>query len=717
MRGNQRLQGKGSDGRPPEPRQSGQEGKLPWWPPFLLCLFATGFVWRLIVLSKLSSGPLLEHLSADADTYWRWATELRSGRLLGNNPFFLGPLFAYWLTILRTLVGDAIRPVLMVQAALGATTVVFLTDAARRIASARGAVPVGLALCGYSMAVLFDLLILMESLLLFAGSLIVWLVVRSDRRRPTLWSPILAGALIGLMTLGRPTSLLLLFPYAYHVFTTRPRLRAAYDTGLVAVIVILVSLPIAMHHHHVAREWIPTSYSLGFNFYVGNGPEANGTYGIVTGTHEPVSLECNSAEGGTDGDGRSYLLKARGLRLSPGASSRYWLARAWEQIQDRPWGAVRLYLRKLALLMNRRELPQIENPKAYEGAAGALGWPLGLEFAFFGVLGLAAVPLAWRAGSGPRFVVILLLVMWFGTAMFFVVDRYRIHLLVALAPLAAFTIDRTIDLWRSRRSSQQLFLVAGLGVGTVLAFAPLAPHDPVHEEWCVASELGEAWLARGETARALLWLDRAVAIDRDGHLPGIDAASARPLRASVYENLGIALSLVGDQPRAIQNLRHAVALAPDAVSLRTRLADQLALSGAWEEAVGEYRASGARPAQAAERLLSEAVRCESRGDTNRVASLLRAAMTLRPADERAVIPLVRLEIQRGSPDTASAMLERAERSGLEPNLVRVHRAWIAITRGDMARADRMIASIPDDVLKGDPRIASTLKLMHCAAGP
>ena len=212
-------------------------GAVPrWWRLFLFSLFAAAVGWRLVVFDRLASGPLLGSLSSDGQAYWEWASRIRSGQWVGGSPFFLGPLYPFWLALVRSLIGDSIPAILLVQCAFGSAAVVLVTDIVRRLASTRAAVIVGITLAGYSMLVLFDLLILMESLVFFLGALWLWCCVRSPRSR---WLPVAVGLLIGLMSLGRPTGLILLVPYAFLVGGDRPRVRGLLALAQAVAVVAL----------------------------------------------------------------------------------------------------------------------------------------------------------------------------------------------------------------------------------------------------------------------------------------------------------------------------------------------------------------------------------------------------------------------------------------------------------------------------------------------
>ena len=96
-------------------------------------LFVLALGWRLLYLARLSGTPLAESLTADSRAYWDWAAFLMRHGPVGKHPFFLAPLYPYVLWPIRAALGDHILPLLVIQAIGGATAVVLLADAARRL--------------------------------------------------------------------------------------------------------------------------------------------------------------------------------------------------------------------------------------------------------------------------------------------------------------------------------------------------------------------------------------------------------------------------------------------------------------------------------------------------------------------------------------------------------------------------------------------------------
>ncbi|HEY6867194.1 MAG TPA: glycosyltransferase family 39 protein, partial [Candidatus Eisenbacteria bacterium] len=195
------------------------------WIGVLVALGVLAFAWRLAYLARLARTPLAGSLTEDAQIYWDWSGFLLRHGPVGRNVFFMGPLYPYLLTLLRLLTGDVMARVLAVQAAWGAVAAMLLADAARRLTRPAIGAAIGLLAALYPMAVFFDGLVLMESLLFAVESLLLWRVVRG---RLDGWPAAAAiGALIGLLAEGRATSALLLLPAALLLLDPATRAPAA----------------------------------------------------------------------------------------------------------------------------------------------------------------------------------------------------------------------------------------------------------------------------------------------------------------------------------------------------------------------------------------------------------------------------------------------------------------------------------------------------------
>jgi hypothetical protein len=408
----------------------------------------------------------------------------------------------------------------------------------------------------------------METLLFALEACQLWWDVRIGARGAGAGGLAASGALIGLLAQGRATSVLLLVPAALLAVSPGPGPRPAgrpkaLRLGALALGCALVCLPAALHNLAVAREWIPFTYNLGYNLYVGNHPGATGGFGVITGSHEWSRVAGPRADGGADSDGRAYLRAARGLELGPSASSRHWTREALAWISAHPGQAARLALRRVAMMWNRSEYPQVEDAQTFASLLGPLGLPFVGTFAFLGTLAIAGLAGAWRRGPPGRFVVGYAVVMTLAIAPFFVTDRYRHHLVPAAALLAAVALER-LAAWLAdpRARSRSAGLFAGLAVGLVVVFLPLPRLSDAKRAWGTASDLGMRYMEKGDAASAAREFERAAAIESRGLAaprPGSDLAVER---AMTYHNHALALEALQRDAEALEWRRRRQASPP-----------------------------------------------------------------------------------------------------------------------------------------------------------
>ena len=248
------------------------------------------------------------------------------------------------------------------------------------------------------------------------------------------------------------------------------RLSLAFLVGFLLVLAPVAAVNTAISN---PRELLGTTWQLGPNFYIGNGPEATGTYVA------PPFIRAHPAYEAAD-----YAREAMrrvGRPLSPGQVSQFWLGEGLRQWASAPLDSMRLLGFKLALATHRFEIPDNQDIEFVEiVAAPALAWGIvdfGTVFPL-AVLGLARVPrtpfwwfLSLATGLGLA-----------ATALFFVVGRYRVPWVPGLVLLAAAGV---VDLARLVRLGDWRGLawrLALLGLpAVILSWRPQA--DPVPTRW------------------------------------------------------------------------------------------------------------------------------------------------------------------------------------------------------------------------------------------
>ena len=682
------------------------------WPLALGAVFLLAWVWRLLYLQRLSHTVLAGSLTEDSRVYWTWSRILIEHGFLGKNPFFFGPLYPYVLALLRLVLGESIGAMLQVQALWGAAAAVLLADAARRLTRPAFGLAAGVAVALYPMAVFFDGLVLMESLLFFLESLLLWWIVRRGDVAQTPRTLLATGALIGLIAEGRATAATLLVPAALFLLPWRgiPRARLARAAAALAAGFALVALPVAVRTWAVSGEWVPFTYNFGFNLYAGNNPEAPGTFSTITGT-QIIGGEIRE-DGGTEADGREYLRTKEGVTLGPRASSDYWAAKAWRWIQGHPGAAFGLALRKLGMMWSHREYAQIEHVGEFARLAGPLGFG---SFVLLGSLAFPGLMLAWGRGRHARFVMGYVVVLTLAVLPFFVVDRYRHHLIPGVILLAALTLERAWSLAWRREARRLAVLGAATVAGLAATFAPGPALSARKFEWGLAMDLGARWLERRRPDLAVESFERAVRLEPPGGAFVIGSSHATE-RADLYYNYGLALHDLKRDAEAIRWFEHAVEVAPDRAPALRALAEACLRAGQAARAESLYAALATKVRggpRADEGLGMIAAR---EGRLSEAAARFDRAVRSDPRLIDAWGALIRAQVQLGRVAAAESALARADSAGLPAPFLKAHQALVLILAGRRAAAAKALAEVPDSTIASDPVLADVVSVARRALG-
>jgi tetratricopeptide (TPR) repeat protein len=635
---------------------------------------------------------------------------------VGRHAFFMGPLYPYALALLRPLVGNSVDGVLRAQALWGSLASVLIADAARRLTRPSVGLAIGVLVALERMTVFFDGLVLMESLLFALEAALLWTAVRLDApARARGWGLAAAGALIGLLAQGRAVSILLAAPALLLLPAWREPRRAWREAATVALACALACAPSALHNLAVAREWIPFTYNLGCNLYIGNNPEANGSFISITGTHEASRVTGMRADGGADADLRAYLVQAKGLDLSPAASSRYWTRAALDWMRAHPARVARLSARRVGMLWNRREYAQIENVEEFEALARPVGLPLVGGFATLGALALGGALVAWRRGPGARFALGYAAVMTLAIAPFFVTDRYRHHLLPAVALLAALALEALLaargatGAARAPRAAAGRAL-AGIVAGIVVVCLPLPGLTAGKTAWGIAADLGTRAMDRGDPQAAVVQFEQALALQASGAAPLGPGNTLALERAVVFHNYARALAALGRTDEALAWRERAVALAPDNATMLRGLADALVMAGRVDSAQAlygrlEHVANGRGQGLAGRGWLAAHA-----GRIDEARAWFEQAAAADPALDEAWASLVRIAAQRSDAAGARDALERGRRAGWSGPGFDAHAALVEALEGHAGAAAAALARVPPEALAGDPTLAEVARV-------
>ncbi len=596
-------------------------------PPFLapvLLLFAA-FALKAALLSRFGSHPLLQpEGNMDGGVYTRLAAEVARGDLLlrgpGPVPFFVSPLYVYFLAAVQALSGGSLLAAKVVQIALGTAAVGLVWGMTRRLFDDRAALVAGALYTLTGVVSFHEILILQAALDPFLAALALFLLadalthgrseISSKGERESACAAgsarwLGAGAAFGLLALNRPNALmcvaavaasLFLFTFKENPLRTL-RLAAAFLVGTAAI----VALPFA-RNLIVSGEPVLISSHGGLNFLVGNGPGADGVYRVIPGITPDISGQAR--------DSRKLAEEAEGRTLSARDVSAHFAKQAWEWIKRNPADAARLFLRKIHILLSGDEAPLNFSFPFYRDRSLVLKLlrvgpgllvPLagaGFVLAFFASAGASRRALLVFSAFLPAYVV--------AVALFFVATRYRLPLLVGLAPLAGAAVARVPEALGTRGSRLGIAAAAAALLAAVSLW-PTGLWDGASDEemhlvlWEI--ERGDAgamahaeaaapghpdpglfWFRVGRSFEAAGKTDEAIAAYRSSREADPHRPEAPALLSALLEKRGLTRALAGDAASARPDLEEAVRLDSTNAAAFLNLAAVLAEAGETDRA-------------------------------------------------------------------------------------------------------------------------------------
>lgn len=551
-------------------------------------------------------------LMGDSRGYDAWGRTIAAGQWVGTEVFYQAPLYPYFLGLVYAVLGHDLLAVRLIQAVLGAAACVALGDAVSRLVSPRAGLIAGLMLACYPPAIFFDGLIqksVFDLLFVTLSLAVIARVVTNRRRRHWL----LLGLCMGALALTRENALALIAVVALWAAVRRPVCTEPPAPGGARRVVreqrfpsssrwlpvlmfaggVAVALaPAIVHNAVVGAGWYLTTSQFGSNLYIGNNPQADGSYmSLRPGRGSPEFERLDATE---------LAEEASGRRLTPAEVSRYWTGRTLGYVTEQPGDWLALLARKARLLISSTEIIDTESQESHESYSMVLRL-LGAVWHFGVLLPLAIVGMGWLWQDHGRLGVVFALTAAYAASvvLFYVVARYRLPVVPLLIVFAAAGVDGLLARWRQRRQgepampgSRRVVLAIAL-IGAIVSNWPL--HTAASQRAITENNLGTALQQEGRIDEAMGRYRRALELDAS-YTPALnnlgtalraagrsqeavavyDAALAQgDNRSTVYLNRGNALMMQGRRLEAIDSFRQALAVDPGATPARTALANAL----------------------------------------------------------------------------------------------------------------------------------------------
>jgi tetratricopeptide (TPR) repeat protein len=505
---------------------------------YFVLLVVLAAVLRIAYTLSSRSSPFFAHLDLDTKFYDGWARQIAAGDWVGDEVFFMGPLYPYFLALAYKAFGPSLLAAKLVQSLVGSLTAGFAFLLGRECFGSWVGLIAGLLAAVYVPFIFTDTLLLFPVLATLLNVIMLYFLCRGLKRSATR-ALFASGVFAGLSAAGN-ASVLAFAPLAAGLIVFHRGWgvgQSVRKAALFALGIAVVVLPIMARNYAVGKDIVPLTSNAGLNFYIGNSAHATGAY------VKPEGLDIY-----TDPSGRSIAERALGRSLKPSEVSRYWSGRAGAYIRSDPGGFARNLLRKFFFFWSVYEIPQIEHLPFERQYSWLLRLPTP-SFGIVGPLGIVGMVLALRRRREALPLALFILAYSLSIIAFFVVARYRLPMVPVLLVFAAYFIVWLISQGaggRWRPAAYSLIAWLCLFVVVHINFYRIHPLNGFAQSYY---RLGVIHEGKGDLAGALANYSKALEID-----PSIVQAQV---------NVGILLSRQARYQEAKEHLACAVRLDPD----------------------------------------------------------------------------------------------------------------------------------------------------------
>jgi tetratricopeptide (TPR) repeat protein len=395
---------------------------------------------RATLVQEVASSGQGEDENVDAALWTRW---------LGEHRFYQDPLYPYLIGLTYHVVGRRVRFVFGWQMLLGVMSVATIWLLARRFFDEL------VAACAAALAVLcaplmmYELLLLRETTIVFVGLAIIWLADRALVSRRGWWFALL-GAACGAAFLLKSSLLLLAGGVSLGVLVVyRHRWREVWKPAVAgAAGFAIVVAPLVLRNRSLGLPPLALASGGGLDFILSNDVTTDPALGFGFDVRRIADLMSDS--GGALVPAIRETLKTHSLA-------------SYARLLWGKWQAAWYWF----------EIPNNANFYYWRLRAPVLAW-LPVTFWLCAPLGLVGLVLGARSLSRLWLLYLLVACSLAPLLVFYVLSRFRLPLLAALIPFAALTLV-TLARWIGQRRYRPALAAAG-----AVAIAAVWTGRPLH---------------------------------------------------------------------------------------------------------------------------------------------------------------------------------------------------------------------------------------------
>jgi len=301
---------------------------------------------------------------------------------------------------------------------IGSAAVLMIYFSAKNVFGEKPAIVSGILALLYGPTLLYDGLVLSESLQYFLYATLIYLLLKCFSKKEWYYF-VMAGMVFGLCILGR-ASVMIVFPFIFIFYISKKMLRRkVFHLSLFTIFGLVTTIPAMVHNMKQGDNVLITS-NFGLNFYIGNNADANGRY------MEPKGLSLDE-----DFTGRRIAEKIQGKSLRPSEVSSFWFQLALSYIRENPLRFMKMTCLKFLRFFEGYEIPQAEDYYYLKRFLPMMKICI-IPFWVIAPLGLTALVATWKRKISSRFLLTFIISYALSIIPFFVLGRYRLLIVPAL---------------------------------------------------------------------------------------------------------------------------------------------------------------------------------------------------------------------------------------------------------------------------------------------
>jgi len=543
------------------------------------------------ILSIGLKSPLLLPINPDSKMYYNLASQISEGTLTTGKPFFVAPLYPYFVGLIFYLFGKSTTAIITIQIIIGSFIPVIIYLTSRNLFNNIASTIAGLLSGLYFPLIIYNSQLLPVTLEVLLISISLLLITRKNA---SLYSILFSGLIAGISALARPNIAIIPLFVIIAFFILRKSIgirKVILYSAVFTSSVIVAILPATIYNIAVSGNLIPITTHGGVNFYIGNNPNATGAF------HAPPGFPASPLEV-VDSTSTSIAEKEVGRKLSPKEVSDYYFNKGLDYIKNNPGQALLLTLKKLLLAVNHYELSLNINLYFYRLHSVLRFLPLtnyGIIFPI-GIIGL----IIGLIDNKRNIMLILYFLAGFLTLIPFIInDKYRLIFTPPLFIASGIIIYKLFEYFKNRRYKHGLILTTIVIVALIFCNLTIFGLKPgVNFDRCYLTvaeylfENGNYSEARSNLENALrynqnndrIWLLYGLCLVKESDIRGAEISLMNSIKVNTDNlkaryNLGIILIQQGRQKEAMEQLNNAHIIAPEYLLATIILTDLYLQSG------------------------------------------------------------------------------------------------------------------------------------------